>query len=109
TLRWQSRPQPPTMSGYDAFQGVQADDGSAATPKIPDSSLATLTIASCGTGVGVPVGTDVVLPLAVSQPGLGAAHYYLVGHSSTTPGAKTALGRGTNNTVLLTPPAATCP
>src|SRR5262249_30947115 len=39
TLHWLSRPQPSTMSGYDAFQGTQADDGNSGTPKVPDSSL----------------------------------------------------------------------
>jgi hypothetical protein len=109
TLRWPARPQPSPMLGYDAFQGTQTDDGSSTTPRTPDSNLSTLAIVICGTGIGVPVGTDVVLPLPAVQPALNSAHYYLVGHSSTVPGSQTALGRGINNTVRLTPPAATCP
>ncbi|HEV8700085.1 MAG TPA: thrombospondin type 3 repeat-containing protein [Candidatus Polarisedimenticolia bacterium] len=109
TLHFPARPQPPTMSGYDAFSGAQSDDGQSTTAGVPDTALSSLAILACGTGVGVLVGTDIPIALAVSQPLPNAMFYYLAGHSSVTAGAKTALGRGVNNTVRLTPPAATCP
>jgi hypothetical protein len=109
TLTFQARPQPPTMSGYDAFSGTQADDGLSTTPGVPDTALASLAILTCGTGIGVPVGNNVVVTPATLQPVTNSMFYYLVGHSSITAGAKTALGRGVNNAVELTPPAATCP
>ena len=97
------------MSGYDVFSGSQADDGLSTTPGAPDTGLANLVILACSTGIGVPVGTDVVVTPATLQPAANAMFYYLAGHNSTTAGAKTALGRGVNNAVQLTPPAATCP
>jgi hypothetical protein len=97
------------MSGYDVFSGSQADDGLGTTPGTPDTGLASLAIVSCGIGVGVPVGTNIPVAPATLQPLPNSMFYYLVGHNSLTAGAKTALGRGVNNTVRLTPPAATCP
>jgi hypothetical protein len=109
TLRWPARPQPPAMSGYDVFRGSQSDDGLSTTAGTPDTSLSSLGNISCGTGVGVPVGTDVVVTSSAAQPATNTVHYYLVGHSSTVAGARTALGRGLNNAVRLPPVAAACP
>jgi hypothetical protein len=110
TLRFAARTQPPTMSGYDVFSGSQADDGLSTTPGVPDTGLASLASLSCNTGIGVPVGTDVVVTTSpTSQPATNTMFYYLAGHSSITAGARTALGRGVNNTVRLNPPAASCP
>jgi hypothetical protein len=97
------------MSGYDVFSGSQSDDGLSTTPGTPDTSLGSLAILECGTGIGVPVGTDVVVTPPVVQPAANAMHYYLVGHSSLTAGARTALGRGLNNALRLSPVAASCP
>ncbi|MBI1951138.1 MAG: hypothetical protein HYS34_07225, partial [Acidobacteria bacterium] len=109
TLRFPARPQPPTMSGYDVFSGSQSDDGLSTTPGTPDTSLGSLAIVACGTGTGVPVGTDVVITLPVAQPVANSIHYYLAGHSSITAGARTALGRGLNNALRLSPVAVSCP
>ena len=86
------------MSGYDAFQGTQAP-----APTPPDSSLSTLATLSCDTGIGVPVGTDVVVTTAAAGPATGSANYFLVGHSSPVAGARTALGRGANNNIRIAP------
>jgi len=91
------------MSGYDVFQGAQAGT----TPMVPDSALATLAILSCNTGIGVPVGTDVVVTSSAAQPTAGSAQYYLVGHSSPVVGSKPALGKGANNNTRISP--ITCP
>jgi hypothetical protein len=96
TLRWQARPQPVPMSGYDVFRGT-----------IPPANLSTLASVTCDTGAATPVGTDVLVTSSAAAPAAGQAHFYLVGHSNPTAGSMTALGRHTNGTVRIAPVA--CP
>jgi len=103
TLRFPSRPQPVTVSGYDVFNGSQADDGSSTTPTVPDVTLASLATLSCNVGIGVPVGTDVVVTSSAAQPLPNAMQYYLVGHSSPVAGSKDGLGKGANGNTRISP------
>ncbi len=93
TLTWKARPHPAPMSGYDAFRG---------TVPPPDASLGTLTMLVCDVGAATPVGSDVTTT-TVASPALGQAHYYLVGHSNSVAGSRTALGRASNGNVLVAP------
>ncbi len=93
TLTWKARPQPAPMSGYDAFRG---------TVPPPDAGLGTLTTLVCDFAAGTPVGNDVTTTTVLS-PALGQAHYYLVGHSNSVAGSRTALGRASNGNVLVAP------
>jgi hypothetical protein len=98
TLTWQARPQPSSVNGYDVFRGLltgTASDTSLATlaclrPDIPQQSI--------GSNVTT---TDPALPV------LGQAFYYLVGHSANASGGKDALGRKSDNTILVSP--VSCP
>jgi predicted small secreted protein len=89
------------------FSGSEVDDGSSATPLVPDIALASLATLSCNTGIGVPIGTDVVVTSSAAQPPLNTMQYYLVGHSSPVAGSKPALGKGANNNTRISP--LTCP
>ncbi|HEU4402087.1 MAG TPA: hypothetical protein VFT43_08275, partial [Candidatus Polarisedimenticolia bacterium] len=92
TLSWPARQQPAPLTGYDAFRGSVL---TAATPPAPDINLTTLTTLRCDYGVGAAVPSTVSYPIPATdpQPAVGAAQYFLVGHSSTVAGAKDALGR----------------
>jgi hypothetical protein len=97
TLRWTARPQPSPLNGYDLFRGT--------VPPV-DSSLSTLVALSCDVGTGSAPGTVLTTTTAAS-PTLGQAHYYLVGHSNNSPGAKDSLGRTGGGAVEIAP--VTCP
>jgi len=97
TLHWPARAQLLPLAGYDAFRG---------TVPPPDATLGTLTTLSCNVPQVLPLGTDVTVVTAAA-PAVGQAHYYLVGHSNPTAGAKTALGRTSAGAVRIAP--ITCP
>jgi hypothetical protein len=94
TISWPARPQPPSMSGYDVFQGA-----------IPPKDYSTLAPLGCDAGIGVPAGTDASFFFSAPPPAIGTAHFYVVGHSNPTPGALTYLGYppGFSGTPLVSP------
>ncbi len=99
--------QPAPLAGYDVFRGAQVDNGLTGLPvQVPDSALATLTTLSCDVAQVLPTGTTMSVTTNALTPA-NTAHYFLVGHSNPTSGAKTALGRGVNNAVRISP--ITCP
>jgi hypothetical protein len=98
-LRWNARPQPPSMSGYDVIRYTQ--------PPAPPVNLAGAIQLGCAVGVGVPVGSQIqVTDLAI--PALGTAFDYWVGHSGVPAGSRAALGRRSDNTIRIAPVGA-CP
>jgi hypothetical protein len=98
TISWPARPQPPSMSGYDVFQGT-----------IPPRDYSTLVPFGCDAGIGAAVGTDASFVFSAAPPAPGTAHFYIVGHSNPTPGALTYLGYppGAGGSLLVSP--ASCP
>src|SRR5262249_47765676 len=105
TLSWPARLQPPALAGYDVYRGTQADDGSSATPKVPDTALSTLGNLQCNVA-NTALGTTVSMT-TTGEPPLGSAHYYLVGHNPVLVTAQVALGRRGDAT--LRPLANNCP
>ena len=98
TLTWQARPQPSSVNGYDVFRGLL-------TGLRSDTTLATLTCLRAD----VPqqtVGSS-VLATDAATPGLGQSFYYLVGHSANAVGGRDALGRKSDNTILVS--TVSCP
>jgi len=93
-----ARPMPPTMSGYDFFKYV--------FPPAPPVNLTGTAILACDQGTAAPAGSTVTVP-DNAVPAVGTVFWYWAGYSSTTPGAKTALGRRTDNTIRIAP--ITCP
>jgi hypothetical protein len=93
TLRWQSRPPPAPMSGYNVFRG--------AVPP-PDTALGTLSALQCNVPQPAAVGSELTLT-TTAAPAPGGAHYYLVGHRNQTAGSKTALGRTSSGAVRVAP------
>jgi hypothetical protein len=93
-LRILARPHPPTMSGYDFFRYT-------APPVLP-ANLAGVTCLAGDQGTAAAVGDQVQITDAPT-PAAGFAYIYWAGHSSTIPGAKTAFGRRTDNTILVSP------
>jgi len=96
TVTWPARQQPFPMSGYDAFRGsVQVAAVPPATGLVPDVNLSSLVTMQCDMGIGAAPGTPLSVAMQPTdpQPGLGAAQYFLVGHSNTTAGQNTTLGR----------------
>ena len=102
TISWASRPQPSPLAGYDAFSGTRTDDGSSTTPDPPDTALATLVSIQCDVAQVLPIGSNVSVTSPLI-PAVNSALYYLVGHSNPAAGSKTALGRGLNNAVEVSP------
>jgi len=49
-----------------------------------------------------PIGSNVSVTSSLAPP-INGVIYYLVGHSNPLPGAKTALGRGLNNAIEVSP------
>jgi hypothetical protein len=98
TLRITARPQPPTMSGYDFFRYT--------FPPILPSNGAGLGTFACDQGLGALPGTTVQVTDA-QIPAVGTGFFYWVGHSNTTAGTKAALGRRSDNTILIAP--VSCP
>jgi hypothetical protein len=97
TISWPSRPQSALVSGYDYYQGTIASSG--------DPNQNTLTGIACASGniaQVLPLGTTISRTDAVN-PSVGQARYFLVGHSPTASGAFAALGRRSNNTVIIAP------
>jgi Thrombospondin type 3 repeat len=97
-LSWLARPQPSSVSGYDVFRGLL-------TGLKSDTSLATLTCLRAD----VPqqaVGSTVQIT-DVPTPNVGQTFYYFVGHSANAAGGKDALGRKSDNTILVSP--VSCP
>jgi hypothetical protein len=84
TLRWTARPQPAPMAGYDVFRATR-----------PAGAPVGLEAFGCFAAdvpqgaIGAPI-SSVTDP---AGPAIGEAFLYLVGHSSPTAGALTALGR----------------
>jgi hypothetical protein len=84
TLSWPARPQPAPMAGYDVFRAIQ--------PAGPPAGIEAFGCFAADVpqgAIGAPISsvTDSDIPV------LGEAFLYLVGHSSPTAGALTALGR----------------
>jgi len=98
TLTWQARPQPSSVNGYDVFRGLLTGLGS-------DTTLATLTCLR----FDMPQQTvgSAVLTTDAATPGLGQSFYYLVGHSANAAGGRDALGRKSDNTILVS--TVSCP
>jgi hypothetical protein len=97
TIAWLSRPQSALVSGYDFYQGTIASSG--------DVNQNTLTGIACASGniaQVLPLGTNLTRTDTVN-PSAGQARYFLVGHSPTASGAFAALGRRSNNTVIIAP------
>ena len=105
TLTWPARLQPPAMSGFEVYRGLQFDDGLSTTAAVPDTALATLTSMSCFLANGAP-GTNVSITTSV-QPAANTSLYFLVGHNPLAAGAQSALGRRGDGT--LRPLAPVCP
>ena len=105
TVAWPSRVQTPAVSGFEAYSGAQADDGSSATAGTPDTLLGSLTTLSCFLANGAP-GTNVQITNSV-QPAANTMLYFLVGHNPLTAGAQAPLGRRGDGT--LRPLAPVCP
>ena len=101
TISWPSRPQHPLVSGYDLYSGTIATSG--------DAGQATLSGLACMSG-NIPqpgvIGTAVSRTDAVT-PALGAARYFLAGHSPLAVGGQAALGRRSNGALRTLPPV--CP
>ena len=93
-----ARPMPPTMSGYDFFRYT--------FPPAPPVNLAGTINLACDQGTAAPVGSTVTVN-DPAVPGSGQVFWYWAGYSSPTAGAKTALGRRTDNTIRIAPN--TCP
>jgi len=105
TLSWPARLQPPAVSGFEVYRGLQSDDGLSTTASVPDAPLATLTSMSCSLANGAP-GTNVTTTTNL-QPATNTSLYFLVGHNPLTAGAQAALGRRSDGT--LRPLAPVCP
>jgi hypothetical protein len=84
TLRWTARPQPPSMAGYDVFRATQ--------PNAPPVGLGGFGCFAADVPQGA-IGAPISSVTDPSVPALGEAFFYLVGHSSLTAGAFTAVGR----------------
>ncbi|HYS04579.1 MAG TPA: thrombospondin type 3 repeat-containing protein [Candidatus Dormibacteraeota bacterium] len=98
TLTWQARPQPSSVNGYDLFRGLL-------TGNVSDTTLATLTCLRPDLPQQA-VGSS-VLATDTATPGLGQSFYYLVGHSANAAGGRDALGRKSDNTILVS--TVSCP
>ena len=105
TLSWPARLQPPAVSGFEVYRGLQSDDGLSTTAAVPDTPLATLTSMSCFLANGAP-GTNVTTTTSL-QPATNTSLYFLIGHNPLTTGAQAALGRRGDGT--LRPLAPVCP
>ncbi len=98
SVAWSARPQPTSAVGYDVFRGLftmNAGDPSLASLTCFRSELPQQTI---GTTVSV---------LDTVAPAVGQIYYYLVGHSAIASGARDALGRKSDGTIVVAP--STCP
>jgi hypothetical protein len=93
-----ARAMPPSMSGYDFFRYTM--------PPAPPANLTGTVTLACDQGIAAPVGSTVTVN-DPAIPAAGQAFLYWAGYSSTTPGAKTALGRKSDNTIRIAP--ITCP
>jgi hypothetical protein len=96
SVRWTARPQQAPLTGYDVYRatatGTNAGLGGFGcfATDVPQAALgSTITVADTAT------------------PSVGQASLYLVGHSTPTAGARTALGRASNGTVRIAP--VSCP
>jgi hypothetical protein len=85
TLNWDARPQPAPMTGYDTFRATQ--------PPGPPVGLGAFGAFSCNVSQGTIGGPPVTVADASPDAPVGSAYLYLVGHSSPTAGALTAVGR----------------
>jgi hypothetical protein len=93
-----ARAMPPTMSGYDFLKYTM--------PPAPPATLVGAVTLACDQGIAAPVGSTVTVN-DNTVPGVGQVILYWAGYSSTTPGAKTALGRRTDSSIRIAP--ITCP
>jgi len=98
SVAWAARPQPTSVSGYDVFRGLF-------TTAIGDPNLATLTCFRWDLPQSTIGSTVSVLDTVAPAP--GQIYYYLVGHSAIAPGARDALGRKSDGTIIVAP--STCP
>ncbi|HEU4402165.1 MAG TPA: thrombospondin type 3 repeat-containing protein, partial [Candidatus Polarisedimenticolia bacterium] len=91
TLHWPGRTQPFPEAGFNLYSGSVL---TAAVPPAPDVNLSTLARVTSGCNIANPgQGTEVTYALPATQPAVGQAFYYLVGHNSTITGATDGLGR----------------
>ena len=117
TLAWPPRPQAPPLSGYDAFRGTMTAVGPlnlttgfatvACDVAQPTGTCSNAPTTTCSFNVQCPSGgTCQVLPATATtalSPNPGQAHFYLVGHSNSTAGSRTAIGRATSGAVVVSP------
>jgi hypothetical protein len=99
SITWPARPQPTSENGYDLFRGTIPATGG-------DKNLTTL---AC-TQSDIPqqaLGTTVSATPDATLPPVASSYYYLVAHSSKAAGALDALGKRSDNTVIISP--VTCP
>jgi hypothetical protein len=98
SINWIARPQVTSVGGYDVFRGLLTAYNS-------DPTMATLQCLASDIpqpAVGAPVSTQ-----DATNPPLKDVYYYFVGHSSRAAGALDALGRRSNNTIIVSP--VSCP
>jgi hypothetical protein len=97
-LTWAARPQVTSVGGYDVFRGLLIAFNS-------DPTLSTLQCVATDIpqpAVGAPVSFQ-----DPAIPPLKDAYFYFVGHSSRAAGAHDALGRRSNNAIIVSP--VSCP
>ena len=86
------------MNGYDVFRGLL-------TGLRSDTTLATLTCLRADVPQQTVGSSGLTTDAAI--PGSGQCFYYFVGHSANAAGGRDAIGRKSDNTILVSP--VTCP